>query len=186
LQHTPYVNATVDKLFEAQKKAGGDLYIPATVGEQFEKALLFVPNFTSVLTHPAVSPERRNKFIKEFATHFKASPCTVDMLIDVAEKNNWVALPEIVSTYKKRATAEKKEAIATVTSANPLTKEEIAAIEKNLVKHVPKGFKLVIETSVQPSLIGGLTISLGNMRQDLSISTAMARLDQDLDKAMAL
>ena len=67
---------------------------------------------------------------------------------------------------------------ATVTSAAPLEKAEVAAIGARLESMTGQTVKLA--TAVDPSLIGGLTVRVGDRMIDASVRGRLERLRDQL------
>jgi len=70
--------------------------------------------------------------------------------------------------------ASRKEVNAVVTSAEPLSNANTRAIQSALEKHAGEGEKVILETKVDPSLLAGLTIQMGDKYMDLSASSQIA------------
>lgn len=68
---------------------------------------------------------------------------------------------------------------AKVYSTRPLTEEEHASISSTFAKKIGKQ-SLRIENIIDPSLIGGLRLQIGNRIYDSSVSTKLARLQRQL------
>ena len=69
---------------------------------------------------------------------------------------------------------------AVITSADPLTKKEITALTAALNGHIAAGEKINLKTAVDPSLLGGLTVQIGDKFLDLSASAKIAQLQRAL------
>ncbi len=64
----------------------------------------------------------------------------------------------------------------TIQSAEPLSQEEVARVQASLCEQY--GADLTFETSVQPDLLGGLKIRIGNDVFDGSVKARIERLTQ--------
>jgi len=62
-----------------------------------------------------------------------------------------------------------------VVSAEPLDKEERARLESLIGKHL-RGGTVEYDFSVDPSLIGGFTVSIGSERLDASVENELKQL----------
>jgi len=65
---------------------------------------------------------------------------------------------------------------AVVTSAVPLSKEQQAAVTKQLPTYAPAGTALNITFSVEPAILGGLLISIKNQTIDLSATSRLVEV----------
>ncbi len=69
---------------------------------------------------------------------------------------------------------------ATVTSASPLSSENIAQIEE-VVKQVTDG-EVVLSSQVDPALIGGFILKVGDKQFDASISSRLNKLRKEFEQ----
>ena len=79
---------------------------------------------------------------------------------------------ECLEEYTLAAAGQVK---ATVTSAQPLTPEQLADLTKKLQVHVEKGETLKVDTKVDPRLVGGFTVAMGEDFFDLSLMSRIRR-----------
>ena len=68
---------------------------------------------------------------------------------------------------------------ATVTSASPLSKENIAQIE-DVVKQATKG-EVILSAQVDPYLIGGFILKVGDKQFDTSLSSKLNKLKKEFE-----
>ena len=69
---------------------------------------------------------------------------------------------------------------ATVTSASPLSKENISQIE-DVVKQSTKG-EVILTSIVDPKLIGGFILKVGDKQFDTSISSKLSKLRKEFEQ----
>ena len=67
---------------------------------------------------------------------------------------------------------------ATVTSAEPLQDAELADIKAAMGKFLESGQKLNFTVQVDPTIVGGLVIDIGDKHIDLSINTRIKKMEQ--------
>lgn len=87
-------------------------------------------------------------------------------------------LPEIIEELKK--ILKEQERIAQVTSAVPLTSEEEEKILRFLQAQFGRDLKL--ETSVDPQILGGLLIKVGDQVVDKSLSGRLKEIKEKLEQ----
>ena len=83
---------------------------------------------------------------------------------------------EFVSQYNVLKNVVK----ASVTSASPLSKENISQIEE-VVKQSTKG-EVILTSIVDPKLIGGFILKVGDKQFDTSISSKLNKLRKEFEK----
>ena len=69
---------------------------------------------------------------------------------------------------------------ATVTSASPLSKENISQIE-DVVKQATKG-EVMLTTHVDPNLIGGFILKVGDKQFDTSLSSRLNKIRKEFEQ----
>ena len=72
--------------------------------------------------------------------------------------------------------AHRKEVSAVVTTATPLEKNELEDVRAALGGLIGKDQKLVLETRVDESILGGLVVSYGDKYIDLSVQTRIQQM----------
>lgn len=83
---------------------------------------------------------------------------------------------EFINAYNIRKNIVK----ATVTSAAPLSPENIKEIE-DVIKQSTKG-EIILTAKVDPSLIGGFVLKVGDKQFDTSISTQLNKLKKEFSQ----
>jgi F-type H+-transporting ATPase subunit delta len=68
---------------------------------------------------------------------------------------------------------------ATVTSASPLSKQNITQIEE-VVKQATKG-EVILSAKVDPELIGGFILKVGDKQFDTSLSSKLNKLRKEFE-----
>jgi F-type H+-transporting ATPase subunit O len=79
--------------------------------------------------------------------------------------------PKIADTYSQLMKAKRGEVEATITSADPLTKAQVNAIEAAMKNQVGAGKSVVLSAQVDPSILGGLQVQIGDQFLDLSVGS---------------
>jgi F-type H+-transporting ATPase subunit delta len=87
-------------------------------------------------------------------------------------------LPQISSEYDRLLRRSRGIETAVVTSAIPLTKPETEAVRDRVRKMT--GAEVELESVIDPSLIGGLTVRVGDQLLDASVRGRLERLREQL------
>lgn len=174
-------NSTVAKryalaLFElAQEKnllaeVGADL-------KELTKVVESSPELLTLLGAPKFSIERKKQIIAEiFAGSTPAFLHTIQLLV---EKKRINEVKQLAEAYVDLAAAAQGTAEATVYSTRPLSAEESESISAAFAKRVGKQ-SLTITNEIDPSLIGGVRIQIGNHIYDSSVASKLERLKREL------
>mmetsp|Transcript_14549 Transcript_14549/g.37138 ORF Transcript_14549/g.37138 Transcript_14549/m.37138 type:complete len:83 (-) Transcript_14549:461-709(-) len=76
--------------------------------------------------------------------------------------------------------AHRKEVKAVVTSAETLSKSDLKEVMKVLEGLVEAGESIKLESKVDPNILGGLVVSVGDRFIDLSVSTRIKQMKNEL------
>lgn len=137
----------------------------------------------SLLEHPVVGKEAKKQVfhkilqgqISELAQH------ALDFIIEKGREKN---LSEIHQAYVKIANEAAGRTHATVYSAYPLSKADISAVHKRFGSLLQKDVE--IKNVVDPALIGGLKVQIGDTLYDGSISSKLESMKKYLSEAKAM
>ncbi|WP_420394450.1 F0F1 ATP synthase subunit delta [Acuticoccus sp.] len=92
----------------------------------------------------------------------------------VASNRRLFALPDMLDAFATLMARHRGETLAVVTSAEPLSDAQRTALEEALAQKA--GGTVQLQTSVDPSLIGGLVVRLGSQMIDTSVRTRLQGL----------
>jgi len=118
------------------------------------------------VTEPA-TPERARKRILErlFAPH--VHELTVRFLCLLVDKRRAEIIPSLEKTFRRIADERRGIQRATIISAVPLTPDELAAAQRAIAGMTAK--KVILETRVDPAVLGGMVVQVGDRLIDGSI-----------------
>jgi len=159
-------------------------YIAASKGSSLEKVegeLLAIKNsaenskeFASFLENPLISRDSKTKTV-EGILKGKTTPVTMNLMTTLAGNARLNNIVGITDNYIRLMKAKRGEVEATIISSEPLNKTQTAAVSDAMKSQFPKGAKVVLKTEVDPSILGGLQIQIGDKFLDLSVGN---RIDE--------
>lgn len=131
-----------------------------------------------VLISPRTPQAARTNVVRALATRIGAQPPVAKLLVLLAERGRLELLPELLEVYRERLLAHNNVVRATVTSAAPLSAEKMQQLEASLSGLTGK--RVQLETSVDPSIIGGVITRIGSTVYDGSVRTQLQKMRQQL------
>ncbi|KAL3790133.1 hypothetical protein ACHAW5_007855 [Stephanodiscus triporus] len=164
-----YANATyiaASKTSDLDKVEGELLAIKSTSETSAE--------FRSFLENPLISRDVKTKQVESLLKG-KTSGVTLNLMTTLAGNARLSSIGGIADDYVRLMKARRGEVEATIISAEPLTKAQSAAVSDAMQGQFPSGAKVVLKTSVDPSILGGLQIQIGDKFLDLSVTS---RIDE--------
>ena len=135
-------------------------------------AILAEPSLNRAFTSPVVPRERKEELI------LNAFPEMEDMvrnfLVLLVRQDRLNLLPDILTTFRALLNEHRGIQVVEVTTSEPLEPSERDQVAARLAQHL--GHQVVIETRVDPNIIGGLVARVGDKVLDGSVRGRLDRL----------
>jgi len=144
--------------------------------EKLGEAISQSAEFAGLIRNPQVSREAASAAMVGIGKVLKLSGLTQNFLGVLAGNRRLTALPDVVRAFATIAAAARGEVNAEVTSAHPLSADQLKALEAKLKAREGKDVKL--KTKVDPEILGGLVVRIGSQQIDSSIRTRLNTLAQ--------
>ncbi|MBM3116370.1 F0F1 ATP synthase subunit delta [Jeongeupia naejangsanensis] len=96
----------------------------------------------------------------------------------VLENRRFTALPQISALFETYKAAEEGEVEADIVSAFPLEDAQVAELKTALANHLQR--KVAAQVSVNPDLIGGVKVTVGDVVIDASVAGKLSALATSL------
>jgi len=101
----------------------------------------------------------------------KTTPVTLNLMTTLAGNAKLVETPKIVAVYQQLMKAKRGEVEATIISAEPLSKTQLETVASAMKSQVAEGKKVSLTTKVDPAIVGGLQVQIGDQFLDLSVAS---------------
>ena len=166
-------------LFDVVLKEGGDVEKAQADFQQFVDLFAQHPVLATTLGNPAIPASKKQAVAKALIERAgPISPVVGKMILLLAERDRMMLLPEIARNYRERVMDHQKIIRGQVTTAIALPPDKLRALEQGL--QAATGRKVVLETKVDPSIIGGVITRLGSTVYDGSVTTQLQKMKQAL------
>ena len=142
--------------------------------DKLGEALKGSPDLAALIRNPKVSREDTAKAMDAVAGVLGLSGLTKNFIGVLAANRRLAALPEVVRAFATIAAAQRGEVTAEVTSAHPLSDDQIAQLAGKLKAR--EGKEVKVKASVDPEILGGLVVKIGSRQIDSSIRTRLNTL----------
>lgn len=160
-------------LFEVAKEQGKLAAVEADLNG-FKQLLNESADLVRFVRSPVLTEEDQAKALKAILAKVGATDLTANFLQLLVKNRRLFAVSDMVRAFAALIAREKGQVSAEVASAHPLTPEQMAALKETLKASVGKD--VVVNASVDPSLIGGLVVKMGSRMIDSSIRTKLNSL----------
>jgi len=144
------------------------------------------PKVKEYLTSPVLNKEDRATVISVVASNLKLDKTVTNFLTVLSDNNRLSNLKSIYEKFALLNDAHKGIVEGKVTSASPLDSKIIKRLQTAIAKSslIGEGKTLKLSNSVNPEILGGLVVEVGDKTVDLSVQAKVARLNQTLKEAL--
>ncbi|KAK3387034.1 ATP synthase delta subunit-domain-containing protein [Podospora didyma] len=135
----------------------------------------------TILEAPTLSASDRSAVVAELLKNTGASGETVkNFLSTLAENNRLGLIPGVCEKFSELMSASRGEVELVVKSAQPLDNKTLSRLETAVSKsaYVGQGKKLKVTNTIDPEIIGGLVVEIGDRTIDLSVASKMAKMNK--------
>ncbi len=133
----------------------------------------------SVLHHPLLTVEKK-RAVMHGIFGGSASPDVEKFLFLVVDKGRANILPQILSEFNRLFDEFRGEADGEVVSAVPLSMAQHFALERAL--QAKFGVKVRLKTRIDPNILGGLVVRVGDKLIDGSVESRLQTLNERLKR----
>lgn len=135
------------------------------------------PKLVKYLAQPLVTFSEKERLLRKRLSG-RVSPVTLNFLLTTVKHKRIEAFDHIVRVFNDLVREYKGEVVAEVTSAVPLTGEERTMTIQRLQELTGK--RVLLREKVDPSIIGGMRIIVGDKLLDLSLRGHLERIKERL------
>ncbi|KAI9718248.1 MAG: ATP synthase F0 subcomplex subunit OSCP atp5 [Candelaria pacifica] len=143
------------------------------------------PKLPVILQAPTLTVSDKSKIVQELHRHIGGTDKgdTVKNFLDTLAENNRLGILEgVCEKFGVLIGASRGEVDLTITSASQLDNKYIKQLETAVSKsaYVGSGKKLKVKNKVNPDIMGGLVVEIGDQTIDRSVSSKVARMNKML------
>ncbi|KAI1473991.1 hypothetical protein K445DRAFT_321450 [Daldinia sp. EC12] len=137
----------------------------------------------TILNTPTLTDSDKSAIVAELQKNIGAASSneTVkNFLATLAENNRLGILQGVSEKFGQIMSASRGEVELVITSAQQLDNKTLSRIENAIAKspYVGQGKKLKVTNQVNPDILGGLVVEIGDRTIDLSVSAKIAKLNK--------
>lgn len=130
--------------------------------------------FSRYLRSPVINADTKAQALDAILAKASVNGLVSNFLRIVAKNGRLFALDQIIVVFRELAAADRGETTADVTSAAPLSADQVKALAETLKAKLGK--TVTLNQFVDPSLIGGLQVKVGSQLIDSSLKTKLAAM----------
>jgi F-type H+-transporting ATPase subunit delta len=138
------------------------------------------PRLERFFTNPAIPDAGKTGMVRELGERLKLHKDVLSLLLMLVERKKIEYADHIAEHFEKLADKRLGQARASVVAAHPLSDKNIERL-KSALKNIT-GKDVLIETSVDETLIGGVVLRLGDLVADATVKNRLATLKRFIEK----
>jgi len=169
-----YSAASKDKQLEAVEKDLKD------IGSQLKKK----GKLLDYLLNPSVKRNDKKTQLASALSSTKATKLTSNLLVLLAENGRLNKLNGIANAFSTIMSAHRGEIECEVTTAKALDGPLQQELEAALKSFVKSGQTIIIRTKVDPTILGGMVVSIGDKYVDMSTSSKIKKYSEIIQSAI--
>jgi F-type H+-transporting ATPase subunit delta len=139
--------------------------------EMYNGIFQAVPDILVTFHSPAIPRDAKGKLLTELLARHPVHPITSNFLHILLQHNRILYFPQILKGYLKAVSERKGIVSAMVSTASPLSQQEVASLREKLAGITGKSVS--IELNTDASLLGGIVVQVGSTVFDGSIRTRL-------------
>ena len=142
--------------------------------DALDAALKESPELGTLIASPLLSRDDLSRAFGAVVARMGLSPLVANTLALMGSKRRLFVVPQLITQLRSLIATEKGEVVAEVTAAAPLSDAQTAALSATL--RARAGRDVILKTTVDETLIGGLVVKLGSTMIDTSVKAKLAAL----------
>jgi len=130
------------------------------------------------LSNPVFKEGEKRRILEAVLAQAAVAGPVRSFLLLLLDRGRFGSLPAIARAYREMADEHAGQVRATITSASPLDTLSLDRLRQALEKRMGK--KVLVETAVDPDLIGGVVARVGDLVLDGSVRARLGELREKL------
>ena len=165
-------------LLDVAVKEKADLELVEHELSQFADLFTQYPLLEKVLLNPAVPVPRKRAAVSDLLVQARFTPIVSKLIALLADRDRLVLVPALLAAYRDRLLDYRGVVRAVVTTAAPLDATRAQAIQTSLAALT--GRTVLLATTIDPSIIGGLVARIGSTVYDASVTRQLEKMKERL------
>merc|ERR1712168_1666173 len=129
------------------------------------------PALAEFIANPTIKRKEKASVLGDLLKENKVSHITVNFLNEMAENGRLPKMGSIFGAFSTIMSAERGEVVCSVTTAKPLGDEMLEEVKSALNGLVKETETITLSTKIDPAIIGGMQITVGDKYIDMSMAS---------------
>jgi len=141
-------------------------------------ALKTDPRLAEFLNDPSINKGVKVEGLVGVCDKLKMNELSKNLMLALAENNRFTQVQVVATTFATLMAAHRGEVVCAVTTAKPLDAGMAKEVEATLGGFLKTGEKALITFNVDPAIIGGMVVSVGDKFVDMSMATKLNKYSE--------
>lgn len=149
----------------------------------FQNQLAKDKTFHEFLFDPSVKKNLKADGLAGACDKMGMNALSKNLFLTMADNGRYSHFGAVVTSFKTIMAAHRGEVVCEITSAKPLDATMKKDVEGAIASFLKSGQKSQISYSVDPSIIGGMVVSIGDKFVDMSMASKLKRYEEIIKSA---
>ncbi|XP_018497452.1 ATP synthase subunit O, mitochondrial [Galendromus occidentalis] len=138
---------------------------------KFQAAVRSDKSLADFIYNPLVNKALKRDAIANGLKKLNYNDVSVNLFGALAENGRMKYLDQVIDAYGRLMSAERGEVLCEVVTAKPLDAAAVKELESALAGFAKTGEKIILTKKVDPGIMGGMIVSVGDRFVDMSIAS---------------
>ncbi|XP_066251101.1 ATP synthase subunit O, mitochondrial [Euwallacea similis] len=145
---------------------------------KLQQSLKSDPKFKDFILNPTIKRSSKSHAIKAVSSKVSLKPESSNLLQLLAENGRLKNLDGVINAFKTIMAAHRGEVSCEVITARELDAEQKTKLQGVLKSFLKSGQSILLSTKVDPSIIGGMVVSIGDRYVDMSVGSKIKKYSE--------
>ncbi|KAG0711678.1 ATP synthase subunit O, mitochondrial [Chionoecetes opilio] len=152
--------------------------------KEFSRLMKTDPMLKEFILNPLLSKDLKKEAINSVLTKKKANILTANLMETLVDNGRAASVEGVINAFETIMAALRGEVICEVTTAKPIDAATMKELEVTLKAFVKTTETIKLTSKVDPAIIGGMLVSIGDKYVDMSMATKINRYNSLLQEAV--
>lgn len=183
------------RLFNLEGRYATALYSAASKKKELEKVETDLRGLKELISKdtgvqsffnsPQVSSDVKKRGLETIVKSKNFGGTVANLLTVLSENGRLKDTPKVIDSFEQIMSAHRGEVQGIITSAQPLEAKVRSQLEASIKKNfIKSGQKLILVSKVNPSIIGGLIVEVGDKTVDMSVASKLKKINLAISEAI--
>merc|ERR1711893_415865 len=149
----------------------------------FQATLKKDQRLADFLADPSIKRGLKAQGLASACDKLKMNELSKNLFLALAENGRFCVAEAVVNSFSTIMAAHRGEVVCEVTTAKAIDGPMKKEVEAAIGKFMKQGQKSIVNYKVDPSIIGGMVVSIGDKYADMSIATKLNKYSEIIKSA---